>query len=65
MKFKFKPHLEAIFTSEPHYDLIVSGSIDPEDLLIDEHQADAVLDAIDLITEFLEAAEQAEIIEVG
>lgn len=65
MKFKFKPHLEAIFTSDPHHDLIVGGTIRPEELLLDEHQADAVLDATDLITEFLEAAEQAEIIEVG
>lgn len=65
MKFKFKPHLEALFTTDPHYDLLVGGYIKPEELLLDEHQADAVLDAIDLITEFLEAAEQAEIIEVG
>ena len=65
MKFKFKPAVETTRTGDPYNDLFVGCVIKPEELLLDQHQIDAVLGAMDIILEFLLAAYQAEIIEIG
>ena len=65
MNFNFKQIDEAIFTTEPLYDLIEGGYIKPEDLLENPLQAEQVKGAISLIKNFIEQAESAEVIEIG
>lgn len=62
---KFKKREEPFYTSELHYDLFTGGYIDPFDFLSDPKEAQAVLDAMNLINEFCEAAEDEGVIEIG
>lgn len=60
----FKEDAEPVYTSEPHYDLMVGGYIKPEDLLEAEDAA-KVTEAIKLVNQFMEEAEEVGLIEVG
>ena len=61
---KFKENAEPVFTSEPHYDLMVGGYIKPEDLL-EADDAAKVNEALKLVNQFMDEAEEAGLIEVG
>ena len=60
----FKEIDEPIYTSEPHYDLLVGGYIKPEELL-EGDDAQRVADAVKLVQEFMDEAESEGIIEIG
>jgi len=63
--FKFKKVAEPVFTSEPEYDLLWGGYIQPEALLEDPEQVKEVEAAIAVITLFLDEAQDAGALEVG
>jgi hypothetical protein len=56
MKFKFKEGVE-VSSSEPYYDLTDGGYIKPEDLLKHPAQARRVVEAIEILRDFLHQAE--------
>lgn len=62
---KFKDINEPIYTSDLYYDLFDGGYICPEDLLENVKEAEKVRQAILLIQEFLEEAEDNGAIELG
>lgn len=62
---KFKHRDEPVFTSEPHYDLLDGGYIDPDELLEDPADAEHVKAAIETVKRFLDEAESAGVLEVG
>ena len=65
MDFKFIDIDGSVFSTDPDYDLLHGGYIDPEKLLKDEKQAEQVNEAIEIIKEFLKQAENEGIIEIG
>jgi hypothetical protein len=52
---KFKENVDPVFTSEELYDLFDGGYIDPK-YLLEEPDASKVMDAIEVIKQFLEEA---------
>ena len=58
MKFKTFTEEQAVFTSDPWYDLVYGGYIKPEDMLEDEIDVLNVKDSINLLKVFLEGAEE-------
>ena len=65
MEFKFKKVDEPYFTSDKFYDLFDGGYIDPEDMLTDDKQVDKLLEAMNIIEDFLDQAEEEGVIELG
>lgn len=61
---RFKKLDEPVYTTDTYNDLF-DGEIDPRELLTDINEAAEVAAALNLIQEFLEAAEEAGVIEVG
>ncbi len=62
MKFKFKPRTKTIWSDDNWYDLSTGGYLKPEELLEDEEQIKKVKDAVQLILDFFEQAEEKNII---
>jgi hypothetical protein len=62
---KFKQLDEPIYTTEPMYDLIHGGYIDPHKMLESEADAQEVVEAIQVIEAFLCLAEEEGVLEVG
>lgn len=60
---EFKP-LEPVSSDDPLYDLFYGGYIKPEDLLANETDIEAVKEAVELVREFLQEAEEAGVLEV-
>ena len=48
---KWKEDLEIVTTDDPYYDMLVGGSIDPNDLL-EPDDAKRVKDALELVMKF-------------
>lgn len=48
-----------VYSDDPYYDLFSGGDIDPLEILEEGEELCEVLDALDTITDFLEAAERA------
>ena len=65
MKFNFKKMEEAIYSTNPCYDLIIGGYITPGELLSDTEQIKQVEQAIQIVYEFLDQAESNGAIEIG
>jgi hypothetical protein len=63
-KMTFKK-VDTIYSSDLYYDLFDGGYINPEELLEYEDEAVIVMDAINIIKEFLNEAVSNNIIEVG
>lgn len=61
MELKFKTDAEDMSTTEPYYDLFDGGYIKPEDLL-EEEDAKRVNEAVALIQQFFDEAEEKELI---
>ena len=61
MQFKRKK----VYSADPMYDLFDGGYIDPKKLLKDKEDIDRVLNAMQVVREFLDAAEEAGVIEIG
>ena len=51
---KLKKDTDKVPSSDPWYDLVHGGYLDPEELLSDPKDAKAVMDAAALIVEFFE-----------
>lgn len=64
MSLKFKQDAEPVFTSETYYDLFDGGYIQPYELLEPE-DATRVMNAVRLVQQFLDEAEEAELLEIG
>ena len=62
---KFRNLDELVFTNEPHYDLFDGGYIKPEELLENPSEAKEVNEAIVLVRQFLDEAENAGVLEIG
>ena len=54
---KFKKLDEPVFTDDPYYDLTDGGYINPEELLENKEDADKVNEAIRLVEQFLQEAQ--------
>lgn len=65
MKFNFKTIEEAIYSTDPYYDLTNGGYIKPSELLTDTEQIKQVEQAIQIVYEFLEQAESNGVLEIG
>ena len=67
MDFKFKDVSEddVVYTDNIYYDLFDGGYIDLDELLTDGDQASKVWQAVRLIKSFLEAAEEAGVVEIS
>lgn len=64
MKFKFKKNAKVnIGTEDPWYALTDGGYFQPHDVLKSEEQASQVLNAIDLVYQFIEDAYDAGVLE--
>lgn len=61
--FKFRERDKPVYTSDVWYCLNEGGYINPHDLLEETKQADEVHDAIEIIRQFLDQAEDAGVIE--
>ena len=64
MALNFKDGAEPVSSSEPHYDLFDGGYISPNKLLEPE-DAERVNDAVALIHQFLEEAEDNGLLEIS
>lgn len=60
-KFKLDLEKEPVETSDPYYDLFDGGYIKPEEYILDETQLNQLLDAIQLIKDFFDAMDEAEL----
>ena len=65
MKFNFKTVEEAVYSTDPYYDLTNGGYIKPSELLSDAEQIKQVEQAIQIVYEFLEQAESNGVLEIG
>ena len=61
---KFKKDAKKVFTTDTYYDLFDGGYIDPEDMLEKDH-GKIVREAMGIITQFLEEAEENGCLELG
>lgn len=61
--WKFKEEQAVTFSSEAWYDLADGGYIKPHDMLSNEKDANDLTAAVELITSFLEAAEEVGVLE--
>jgi hypothetical protein len=61
----FKKLDEPTFSDDTLYDLIYGGHIDPYELFDDPEEAKVVADAISLIRQFLDEAEEEGVLEIG
>jgi hypothetical protein len=59
MKFEFNKSAEPICSSDPLYDLIWGGYIEPSEILINSDEIDKVSDAAEVLREFLKQAEES------
>jgi len=59
LSFQFKEVDEPVYSGEAFYDFFYDGSICPVEMLEDEEQAAAVIEARSLILQFLDEAEEA------
>ena len=65
MKFNFKTVEEAVYSTDPYYDLTNGGYIKPSELLSYAEQIKQVEQAIQIVYEFLEQAESNGVLEIG
>ena len=63
MYFDFVQGLDTVHTSDPYYDLFEGGYIDPSVMLKDKTQAQSVEEALQLLADFLEQAEEEGLLE--
>lgn len=57
MNFKKNTKIKTVYTSDPYYDLFDGGYIKP-DLFLEEEDAKKISEAIELIREFLDEAQE-------
>lgn len=64
IKFKKKKDVDVIPTSEPYYDLMDGGYLEPENFVADDEQVKQIKEAIELVKNYMHGLKEKGLIEI-